>query len=247
MSTAENVQLVLISGESGTGKSASLMNIRDQEKWAYLNCEAGKRLPFRNKFQSVTITDPYTVHEYFDDLRDEPNCKGIIIDTITFLMEMYESVYINGSNDTQKAWGQYFQFYKTLMQEKVASFGKPVIILGHTLRTYDEKALVNRVAVPVKGALKNNGIEAYFSTVVSAKKIELRDIEKTDKSLLTITPQEEALGFKHVFQTQLTKDTTGERIRSPMGMFDPAQTYMNNDAQQLLDHLDEYYGVGAAA
>lgn len=247
MSTAENVQLVLISGESGTGKSASLMNIRDQEAWAYLNCEAGKRLPFRNKFQSVTITDPYTVHEYFDELQNEAGCKGVIIDTITFLMEMFESVYVNTAADTQKAWGAYFQFFKTLMQEKVASFGKPVIILGHTLLKYDEKALMNRVTVPVKGALKNNGIEAYFSTVVSTKKIELKDLKEQDQALLTITPQDEALGFKHVFQTQLTKNTTGERIRSPMGMFAPNQTYMDNDAQRLLDHLDEYYGVGATA
>ena len=36
-----NDQLVLISGESGTGKSASLMNLKNQESWIYLNCEAG--------------------------------------------------------------------------------------------------------------------------------------------------------------------------------------------------------------
>jgi len=241
MSDAVNNQLVLISGESGTGKSASLMNIRNQAGWAYLNCEAGKRLPFRNKFQSATITDPYEVYGYFEELRDEPDCQGIIIDTITFLMEMYESVHIATSADTQKAWGNYFQFFKNLMQLHVASFGKPVIILGHTLTKYDEKALMNRTAVPVKGALKNNGIEAYFSTVVSTKTIELSEIQKTDTSLLNITPQDEALGFKHVFQTQITKATTGERIRSPMGMFEPGQVYMDNDCQKLLDHLGEYY------
>lgn len=53
---AVNDQLVLIMGESGTGKSASLRNIPNQERWLYLNCEAGKRLPFRNKFQTHTIT-----------------------------------------------------------------------------------------------------------------------------------------------------------------------------------------------
>lgn len=37
-----NTQLVLISGYSATGKSASLRNIRNQEKWYYLGCESGQ-------------------------------------------------------------------------------------------------------------------------------------------------------------------------------------------------------------
>ena len=243
---ATNDQLVLVAGESGSGKSASLRNIRNQEKWVYLNCEAGKRLPFRNKFISVTVTDPYEIFDYFQQAMDNPDkIDGIIIDTITFLMEMFESIHINRAADTQKAWGAYFQFFKELMQEKVATFGKPVVILGHTLTTYDQKSLSNKVSVPVKGALKNNGIEAYFSTVVATKKIELSDLAKFDQNLLTITPEDEALGYKHVFQTQLTKSTTGERIRSPMGMFSQDQTFMDNDVQKLLDHLDEYYGVAA--
>lgn len=37
-----NTQLVLISGASATGKSASLRNLRNQEKWFYLGVEAGQ-------------------------------------------------------------------------------------------------------------------------------------------------------------------------------------------------------------
>ena len=48
-----NTQLVLISGMSATGKSASLRNLRNQEKWFYANCEAGKSLPFKNKFKDL--------------------------------------------------------------------------------------------------------------------------------------------------------------------------------------------------
>lgn len=36
-----NDQLVLVCGESASGKSASLHNIKNQEKWFYFNCEAG--------------------------------------------------------------------------------------------------------------------------------------------------------------------------------------------------------------
>lgn len=245
MSDPINEQLVMISGESGTGKSASLMNIRNQERWLYLNCEAGKRLPFRNKFQSHVITDPYQIDEAFQETAEggsmHADVDGIIIDTATFLMDMFESLYIRNSANSQAAWGDYADFWRTLMQQHVASSDKAVIILAHTRLEYDEKSLSNRVAVPIKGSLKNNGLEAYFSTVVSTKKIELKDLEGQDKTLLNITPQEEALGFKHVFQVQLTRATTGDRIRSPLGMFGPDQVYIDNDAQKLLDFMGEYY------
>lgn len=241
-----NDQLVLISGESGSGKSASLMNLRNQDRVLYLNCESGKRLPFRNKFQSYTITDPYQIHEAF--AATEPGNKmhdqidTIVIDTLTFLMDMFESQYVLGAADTMKGWSNYQQFFKKLMQTYVARSDKSVIILGHARSELNEAKMEREVAVPIKGALKNNGVEAYFSTVVSTKKVIIKDLKGYENELLNITEQDEMLGFKHVFQTQLTKSTTGERIRSPMGMFNVNQTYMDNDAQLLLDHLTAYYG-----
>lgn len=236
-----NEQLVFITGESSTGKSASLMNIRNQSRWMYLNCEAGKRLPFKNSFDSYTITDPYDVYAAIAAASEGDDYDGVIIDTVTFLMEMFESKYIIGSENGQAAWGAYQQFFKNLMQVHVAGSSKSFIFLAHTRSEYDESILSNRTSVPVKGALKNNGLEAYFSTVVSTKKIATKDLEESDPELLHLTPQDEALGFKHVFQTQLTKQTVGDRIRSPMGMFKQNQTFMDNDAQLLLDHLGEYY------
>jgi hypothetical protein len=236
-----NDQLVLISGESATGKSASLMNIPNQERWIYLNCEAGKRLPFRNRFKSHTVTDPYQVYEAFEHVQENPDFDGVIIDTLTFLMDMQESVHVIGANDTQAAWGEYGQFFKRFMQQYVASSDKAVLVLAHTKSVYNDKTLSYEVSVPVKGALKNNGVEAYFSTVVSTKKVNLPALAGQDPSLLHVTPEDEALGYKHVFQTRLTKETIGERIRSPMGMFAPNQTYIDNDAYALLRHLHTFY------
>jgi hypothetical protein len=241
MSDAINDQLVLIAGESATGKSASLANLPNQEKVMYLNCEAGKRLPFRNKFKNFTITDPYQVHEAFDHAKGNPAYDVIVIDTLTFLLDMFETQYVLPSTNTMQAWGAYGQYFKILMQEKVASSDKSVIILAHTRAELDEKAMEMKVSVPVKGALKNNGVEAYFSTVVATKKVSLKDLESYQSDLLHITEQDQMLGYKHVFQTQLTKGTIGERIRSPMGMFSRAETYMDNDCGLLLKHLREYY------
>ena len=241
MSQQINDQLILVCGESASGKSASLANLPNQERVMYLNCESGKRLPFRNKFQSYVITDPYEVFQGFDYALNNPDIDVIVLDTLTFLMDMFESQYVLGSADTMKGWSLYQQFFKTLMQDKVASSDKSVIILAHTRADLDEKAMEMKTQVPIKGALKNNGIEAYFSTVVATKRISLKDLKDSDPSLLNITEDDKLLEFKHVFQTRITKTTKGERIRSPMGMFEKNQVYMDNDSGMLLDHLNEYY------
>lgn len=240
----QNDQLVLISGKSGTGKSASLRNIRNQSRWLYLNTESGKRLPFKNSFDAKIITDPYQVHEGFDyaTYQGASEYDGIIVDSLTFLMDMFETQYIIGSANTIQAWGAYAQFFKILMQQKVPLFGKPVIIIAHTLDNLNEKAMEIETSVPIKGALKNQGVEAYFSTVVSPKKMTLKDLEPYKSDLLHIEEDDTLLGYKHVIQTRLTKTTVGERIRSPMGLFTRDQTFIDSDAQLLLDHLKAFYG-----
>lgn len=236
-----NDQLVLVSGESATGKSASLRNMRNHEKVMYLNCESGKRLPFRNKFKTFTITDPLQVYEAFDHANGNKDFDVIVIDTLTFLMDMYESMYVIGSSNTMQGWGNYAQFFKNLMQDKVAHSDKQVVFFAHTRSDLDEKAMEMKTSVPIKGSLKNNGLEAYFSTVVSTKRIALKELKEYNSKMLNVSEEEQELGFKHVFQTQLTKSTIGERIRSPMGMFTRQETFIDNDVQILLDHLSEYY------
>ena len=240
--TEFNDQMILIGGVSGAGKSASLRKIRKQERWIYINCEAGKRLPFKNQFINARVDDPWQVHEFVDEAIDNPDdVDGLIIDTATFMMDMFESQYVIGQADTMKGWSNYAQFWKNLAQKKLVQFGKPVIILAHVLEQYDESSLSMKRSVPIKGALKNQGLEAYFSTVVEAIKVPIKDLKDADPALLQITEDDTDLGFKHVFQTRLTKESIGTRIRSPMGMFQRNQTYMENDAQLLLDHLHQFY------
>lgn len=81
-----------------------------------------------------------------------------------------------------------------------------------------------------------------FSTVVGTKRMPIKELEGFKSDILTITDEEKDLGYKHVFQTQPTKKTVGDRIRSPMGMFSKQETYMDNDANLLIKHLREYYG-----
>lgn len=241
-SIEQNDQLVFVVGYSTTGKSASLRNLQNQDKWIYLNCESGKKLPFKNSFNTRIITDPYEVYTYFEEcINNADHVKGIIIDSLTFLMDMFESKYVINSSNTMKSWSDYQQFFKTLMQEYVPKFRKPVIIIAHVKDELDERNMEMKTSIPIKGALKNNGVEAYASTVVAAKRVTIKELEQYGNKMLEISDDERELGFKNVFQTRLTKGTIGERIRSPMGMFDRSQTYIDNDCQKLIEHLKQYY------
>lgn len=241
MSNEYNDHLVLLGGKSATGKSASLMGLEDPTGVMYLNCEAGKKLPFKSKFKQFTITDPLQVIEAFSAAETMPDVHTIVVDSLTYLLDMYESVYVYGASDGQKAWGDFSQFFKALMQRSVAGSTKRVIFTAHTVDQVNSTEMVMETKVPVKGATKNNGIESYFSVVIASKKVNLKALESYKSALLTITPEEEALGFKYVFQTKLTKETVNERLRSPMGLFNTNETFIDNNMQLVLNRLKEYY------
>lgn len=236
-----NDHLVLLCGKSATGKSASLMGLENPEGVMYLNCEAGKRLPFRAKFKQYTITDPFQVHEAFDAAEGMEGIHTIVIDSLTYLLDMFESIYIYNSPNGQKAWSDFQQYYKALMQDKVAKSSKKVIFIAHTSDSLNEAEMAMETKVPVKGALKNNGIESYFTVVIASKKVPLKTLKDYSSDLLTITPEEEALGFKYVFQTKITKDSVNERLRGPLGLFETNETFIDNNMQLVLNRLREYY------
>lgn len=241
MSTEVNDNLILLGGKSAAGKSASLMGLRNPEGVMYLNCEAGKKLPFKSNFKQFTITDPLQVNEAFDRAEEMDDVHTIVVDSLTYLMDMYESVYVLNSTNTMQAWGQFAQYFKVLMQHHVAKSTKNVIFIAHTLDTLNESESIMETKVPVKGSLKNNGIESYFSIVLASKKVPLKTLKDYNSDLLIITPEEQALGFKYVFQTKLTKDTVNERLRGPLGLFSTSETFTDNNMQMILDRLHEYY------
>lgn len=241
MATAINDNLVLLGGKSAAGKSASLMGLANPEGVMYLNCESGKKLPFKAKFKQYVITDPLQINEAFQAAEQMPDVHTIVIDSLTYLLDMYESNYVLNAANGMKAWGEFAQYFKILMQHHVARSTKNVIFTAHTLDSVNEAEMLMETKVPVKGALKNNGIESYFSLVMAAKKVPLKTLEKYKSALLTITPEEEALGFKYVFQTKLTKETVNERLRGPLGLFSTDETFIDNNMQLVLDRLHTYY------
>jgi len=236
-----NNNLVLLCGKSATGKSASLQMLKDPEGVMYLNCENNKKLPFRSKFKEFTITDPTDVPDAIDSVQDNNKVHTIVIDSLTYLMDMFESTKVLTSTNTMKAWGQYAQFMKNMMAQNVANSNKNITFIAHTSDIFNESEMVNETMVRVKGSLMNTGVESYFSTVIGCKKVPLKNLEAYKSDLLSYNDEEKLLEYKYVYQTKLTKDTVNERIRSPMRMWDTQETFIDNNLQHILDRLHEYY------
>ncbi len=247
-----NDNLVLISGMSTTGKSASLRSIKNPERVMYLNAEH-KKLPFRSKFQEFMITDPFQVYEAFDYAAGEGKDKfdTIVLDSFSFLMDMFETKYIidnppltkSGQPDTMAGWGNYASYGRRLFNEYSAKSPQNRIFLAHNkeFQTKEDSFVVKETKVAVKGSLNDKGIEAYFSVCINTKRMPVDELREYENDMLHITPEEEALGYKYVFQTILTKDTISERIRSPMGMWSHNETFIDNNVQYVIDRLNSYY------
>ena len=157
-----NRNLILICGLSKGGKSTSLKDLDDPTNILYLNTEANKELPFADQFKKLSITDPMTLYAAFDQAEKLTNSHTIIVDSLTYLLEMYVSIYVIGSKDGQAAWMNFQQYFKKLMQYYVAKSTKNVIFTAHVQSILNEAEMIMEKKVPVQGAIKNNGIESYF-------------------------------------------------------------------------------------
>ena len=84
------------------------------------------------------------------------------------LMDMQESLHVLTSKDTMTAWSKYQQYLKKLMQVYVAKSKCNVIFLAHVQSIMNESAMVMEKKVPIKGALKNQGVEALEISAIAA-------------------------------------------------------------------------------
>lgn len=72
--------------------------------------------------------------------------------------------------------------------------------------------------------------------------IPVKKLEGFENDLLHITDEEREDGVKYVFCTRVTKETAGGKMRSPMGLWNRNELYIDNDIAQVFKRLEEYYG-----
>lgn len=236
---SQNKNIVLLMGTPNTGKTRSLKNL-PQDKWAYLNCDL-KETPFKSRFAAnVEIVDPHEIWDIIDQIEAAPDIQGGVIDTLTFLMQTYERLYVNGAPNGQKAWGEYGNFYRSLIH-KVKAGTKDYVFLSHAATTHDEVAMRMNTVVPLKGAVGRLGCEADFTTILSTKQMRVKDLAKHENDLLKITDRERADGIKFVFATRVTQDSIGEKMRSADDLWADNELYIDNDVDQVMRRIKEYY------
>ena len=133
-------------------------------------------------------------------------------------------------------WG--YVFCKQIAKEYIMSIDR----YKNEINVYNEKEMVTETKIKLKGAVMNIGVESYFNDIVACKKVPISELEKYQNDLLHITEDDRDLGYKHVIQTRLTKETRNERIRSNPDTWSKNETYIDGNIKLVLDRLNSYYG-----
>lgn len=238
----QNKNVVLIMGKPNTGKSASLRNL-PQESMVYLNADL-KEIPFRDRFlMNAEIADACDAVGFIQQIEAEESATGAVLDTITFLMQMYERQYVTpfaGTKTGQSAWGGYGDFYRNLIHT-IKSGSKNYAILAHEDESLNEQAMQMECRVPIKGAVGKVGVEADFTTILRSMQVPITRLKDYENDLLTITDEEREDGVKYVFQTRITKETAGSKMRSAMGLWKRNELFIDNDVNLVFRRLNEFY------
>ncbi len=250
-----NKLTILVEGVSGGGKSSSFQDIpaEVQKNILFLNAE-GKELPFSHDMCEFKITDPAQVIAAINRIiagtpfkhksGEEIHPKMVALDSFTFLMDQFVALYIRTAEDTRGAWGEYANYIRTLMLDKVAKLNIPFVATTHILQSDDMENMEKVSRAAIQGGIgKGNGLESYFTTVVYAKQLRLKEVEPflENATMLTISDEERFDEKKHVFVTRPARQHSGDRIKSPRGMFGTNDLYMDNSIPKLINHINNFY------
>lgn len=179
---------VLILGDSGTGKSASLRNFKPEEVLV-INA-AGKPLPFRNHFETVTPAFSKMTSDVIKAM-DSTSKKVIIIDDAQYIMsfQYMRRIKENGWDKWNDIQGDFFNIVQHIDDLPADTI---VYILSHIQR--DEEG---------REKLKTMG--------------KMLDEKITLEGLFTVVLKTSVADGQYCFLTQNSgKDT----VKSPIGMFD---------------------------
>ena len=151
-------------GKPNTGKSTSLMNLENQERYVYLNSDM-KDLPFKDKFmKNVKISNALDIIPFITEIEKNPDVDGVVLDTLTFLMSMYERQHVITAADTRAAWGNYGNFYRDIIHA-IKAGTKNYIILAHEDTELNPQTMQLETKIPLKGAVGKLGVNTLCATI----------------------------------------------------------------------------------
>ena len=219
---AENKKMVLVVGKTGTGKTTGLRNL-DKSRTVYIDFDRKAIKAFRDmdtfrEWIKIDFIDH--LMPGLGGLEADPECDTIVIDTLSFALDMFVAQKIDTAADSRAAWGDYKRWYKELIHLAKAS-SKSYIFLTHAKSTYDEAAMETSTVAYAQGSISGM-IEADFALVAYSHKYVNKDGMP-------------AYGYL----VGPTKDTLALSAKSPMGMFE-SPLILDNDVMILLKAADEY-------
>ena len=135
-----NNKIVLVMGPPSTGKTTSLLKMANTPGVVYINTDL-KAVPFKitkGGMKHIEVSDPMDIHRAIEQIEGMDDVHTVVLDTVTYLMEQYESQYVQTSDDTRAAWGGYSNFYRTFMHE-IKAGTKNYIILSHQASDFNER------------------------------------------------------------------------------------------------------------
>ena len=214
---------VLILGESGSGKSASMRNMNPET--TVLIQTVSKPLPFRNNFQKF-VRGSDQVQEVGTKLSMD-NYESIIKAIGYFVQKGFKQIVIDDF--------QYVMANEYMRRSSETGFTKFTEIAKHAWEI-----------ITFCQTLPDN-VNVYFMSHVQdgdngqikAKTIgKMLDEKITVEGLFTIVLRTNVEDGQYRFSTQNNGNDT---VKSPMGLFD-AQ-YIENDLNTINTQINEYYGV----
>ena len=218
-------EIVMIMGESGSGKSASLRNFAPGEV-CVLNV-AGKRLPFRNEFGKNVVNN--AGYKTIVQAVRSGNFKRYIIDDSQYLMA-FEAFDKAKEVGYQKFTDMALNFYNMLMACKHATIWKK-----------------NPDGTVVDTKQSTDDVVVYFLHHID------RDDSGTVKPKTQGRMLDEKLNLAGLFTTVLMAETDGKEhwllthndgasvVKTPMGMFDDAK--IPNDLKLVDNVIRAYYNM----
>ncbi len=208
-------EVVMVLGESGSGKSASLRNFKAGEV-CVLNV-ASKRLPFKNDW-GENVVDMSKYHGRYDryemlmKLVNRPKYKRYVIDDSQYLM-----AFDAFDRAKETGYGKFVDmaqsFYNLIMACKAAPDNTIVYFLHHV-----EKADDGLIKPKTQGRMLDEklNVAGLFTTVLLAK------------------PDKDGYWFE-------TRTDGMNVVKTPMGMFDDAK--IPNDLKLVDITMRAYYGM----
>jgi len=211
---------VLCVADTGCGKTSSLRGL-DLSKVCYVNVDS-KPIPFRHADlnKNITLENTAQLINGMEQIEGDDSVEYCVIDTISFLADMFYAEHIENSSNGMKGWADYKSYLlKVINMAKRSRIH--YIFLAHSADVYDDKEMITKTFSKVQGSLKGGGLEGHFTYV-------LYNIVKADADGMP----------EYLYLTNKTKGYVGVSAKTPFEMID---TWIKNDITIFFDAVDTYH------